>query len=69
MSRLLIFMIRLYNLLKNSFGGPHCRYLPSCSDYTREAVERYGAWRGIWLGLKRIVRCHPWHAGGVDPLP
>ncbi|MDE3020251.1 MAG: membrane protein insertion efficiency factor YidD [Pseudomonadota bacterium] len=69
MSRFCVFMIRLYQLLMSPLAGAHCRYLPSCSEYTREAIERYGAWRGIWLGMKRIGRCHPWHAGGVDPLP
>jgi putative membrane protein insertion efficiency factor len=45
-----------------------CRFYPSCSDYMREAVERYGAAKGVWMGLCRLARCHPFHAGGFDPV-
>ena len=45
-----------------------CRFYPTCSDYMQEAVERYGAWKGIWMGLRRLSRCHPFHAGGIDPV-
>ena len=45
-----------------------CRFYPTCSDYKREAVERYGAARGVWKGFCRLLKCHPWHAGGFDPV-
>ena len=68
-ARLLLAAIVLYSRLVSPFLGANCRYYPTCSSYTRQALETHGALRGSWLGMKRIGRCHPWHEGGVDPVP
>ena len=65
----LIRLVRVYQALVSPFLGNKCRYLPSCSSYTIEAMEKWGALRGLWMGMKRVGRCHPWHAGGYDPVP
>jgi putative membrane protein insertion efficiency factor len=69
MKRAAVLAIRLYQLVLSPFLGGHCRFIPSCSEYTREAVEKYGAIRGAFLGGKRLLKCHPFHAGGVDEVP
>lgn len=69
MRTILIALIRGYQYLLSPWLGAHCRYYPSCSQYTAEAIAIHGAWRGLWLGMKRIGRCHPWHEGGHDPVP
>lgn len=69
MKRALIFLIRAYKATLSPLFGAHCRYYPTCSDYMAQAIEKYGAARGFWLGLKRLVRCHPFHSGGLDPVP
>ena len=69
MQRLLILFIRAYRLLLSPLLGSHCRFYPSCSAYAEEAIRVHGPGRGLILGLRRIARCHPWHPGGVDPVP
>ncbi|HHY92618.1 MAG TPA: membrane protein insertion efficiency factor YidD [Firmicutes bacterium] len=69
MKRGVLFLIRFYQRFVSPLLGPHCRYLPTCSQYAYEAVSRYGTWRGGWLGVKRVLRCHPWGGRGYDPVP
>jgi putative membrane protein insertion efficiency factor len=65
----LLFLIRLYQMTLSRLIGPSCRFEPSCSRYTATCIERFGALRGSWMGIKRIARCHPFHPGGYDPPP
>lgn len=69
MGRLLIVVIRVYQYLISPLIGPHCRFHPSCSHYSVEAIQRHGAIQGSYLALRRLARCHPWHPGGLDPVP
>ena len=70
MTRLLLVVVAAYRRrISPLFGQQHCRFYPSCSAYAQGALERYGAGRGSWLALRRIVRCHPFHPGGYDPVP
>ncbi|WP_301100871.1 membrane protein insertion efficiency factor YidD [Propionivibrio sp.] len=69
MKFLLLALIRIYKYMISPFLGRCCRFFPSCSEYTVEAVEKHGACKGARLGLKRISRCHPWNSGGFDPVP
>jgi putative membrane protein insertion efficiency factor len=69
MVRLAIGLIRLYQLTLRPILPPACRFVPSCSDYALEALERHGLVRGSWLAVGRILRCHPFHPGGYDPVP
>ena len=69
MRRILTGLIRLYQRTVSRVLPPMCRYQPSCSEYAHQAISHYGAWRGSWLGLRRLLRCHPFAAGGHDPVP
>ncbi len=69
MRRLLILLIKAYRLLLSPWLGAHCRFYPTCSCYAITAIERFGAWRGSIMMLRRLSRCHPWHPGGIDPVP
>jgi hypothetical protein len=62
-------LIRAYQVTLSPFLGPACRFYPSCSEYAYQAVMRYGPLKGLLLAVKRILRCHPFHPGGVDPVP
>ena len=64
-----IIPIKLYQILLSPLLGQSCRYHPTCSQYTIEAIEKYGPIKGIWLGTKRIARCNPWGGSGHDPVP
>ncbi len=62
-------VVRTYQVLISSWTPASCRFYPCCSRYMIEAVERFGPARGVWMGLRRLARCHPWNDGGYDPLP
>ncbi|MEG1500646.1 MAG: membrane protein insertion efficiency factor YidD [Clostridiales bacterium] len=66
---LFLFLVNFYQKGISPFFGSCCRYTPTCSQYMKEAIIKYGPWRGGWLGIKRICRCHPFHPGGYDPVP
>jgi putative membrane protein insertion efficiency factor len=67
--KLLMWIIRGYQLGISPMLGPRCRFYPSCSCYAHTAIERYGVLRGGWLGIRRLLRCHPFREGGYDPVP
>jgi putative membrane protein insertion efficiency factor len=69
MKKLALKLIRLYQLTISQVMPPSCRFIPTCSQYTYEAVSRFGFLKGGWLGVKRLARCHPFHPGGYDPVP
>ena len=69
MKRLLLLLVQFYRSCISPLTPPSCRYYPTCSAYAMEAIERYGARRGAWMALQRILRCHPFHRGGYDPVP
>jgi len=67
--RIFIFPIRMYQAILSPMLGAHCRHSPSCSQYAIEAIMEWGVFKGLWLGMKRIGRCHPWGTSGFDPIP
>jgi putative membrane protein insertion efficiency factor len=69
MAQLLIWVIRGYQILLSPFFGQQCRFYPTCSAYATQAINRHGAIKGSYYALRRILRCHPWHVGGSDPIP
>jgi putative membrane protein insertion efficiency factor len=69
MKYVLVFLITLYQKLLSPWLPPSCRYTPTCSQYAREALLKHGLFRGLLLAVKRLARCHPFHAGGYDPVP
>lgn len=69
MKKLLFILIKFYQYFISPLTGQNCRYYPTCSAYALEAVEKYGSLKGTALAIKRIARCHPFHAGGFDPIP
>ena len=66
---LLIMPIKLYQILLSPLIGPSCRFTPTCSNYAVEAINKHGPFKGFWLGIKRISKCHPWGDSGHDPVP
>ena len=69
MQSLLLILLKGYKYLISPLLGPSCRFYPTCSEYAAEAIQEHGAAKGSWLAVKRIAKCHPWHAGGCDPVP
>lgn len=67
MKRILIGLVRVYQVTLSRFMGGQCRFVPTCSEYAIDAIGKYGAWRGGWKAVKRICRCHPWGGSGYDP--
>lgn len=67
LKKIFIKLIELYQKI-SKYTPATCRFTPTCSEYTKQAIEKYGLLKGTWLGIKRIVKCHPFHPGGYDPL-
>ncbi|MEH6443327.1 MAG: membrane protein insertion efficiency factor YidD [Oceanospirillaceae bacterium] len=69
LSAIFLLLIKIYQYVISPMLGNNCRFYPTCSSYTKEAIEIHGPFKGLWLGCKRIVKCHPYHDGGVDLVP
>ena len=69
MKHILLLMLRAYQLGLSPYLGQNCRFYPTCSNYAREAIDGHGALAGLAMAAKRLCKCHPWHVGGVDPVP
>ncbi|EKU50302.1 membrane protein insertion efficiency factor YidD [Staphylococcus massiliensis] len=69
MKRVFLFLVYIYQHYISPLTPPTCRFYPTCSEYTRQAIVEHGAIKGTWLGIKRIGKCHPFHKGGFDPVP
>lgn len=69
MRHVLKFLVRAYQLLLSPWLGANCRHTPTCSQYALEALDEWGAWKGGWLTLRRLSKCHPWGTSGPDPVP
>jgi putative membrane protein insertion efficiency factor len=69
MTRVLIWLIKGYQIILSPFFGQQCRFSPTCSQYALDAVTKYGAMRGAFYAVRRLLKCHPWHSGGHDPIP
>lgn len=69
LARLLLWMVRAYQYVLSPYFGTQCRFAPTCSHYAVEALQKHGAVKGAYLTTRRLLRCHPWHPGGYDPIP
>lgn len=69
MKQILLILVKIYQRIISPMFPPSCRFTPSCSQYSYEAISQYGVLKGLWLSVKRIGRCNPWNSGGYDPIP
>lgn len=69
MKTIIVYFIKLYRFIISPLFPPSCRFHPTCSEYSIEAIQKYGALKGVWLSIKRVSKCHPLHHGGFDPVP
>lgn len=68
-TKIALLLLLIYRYALSPFLGGNCRFYPSCSEYAQAALVQHGVWRGGWLAIKRLSKCHPWHGGGYDPVP